>query len=87
MLHKILLILILISVGTNLPAQPIQLNLDHPEDYIVQKGDTLWEISGRFLEQPWRWPEIWEVNAQIENPHLIYPGDIIRLSYQEGSPI
>ena len=39
------------------------------------------------MEQPWRWPEIWEVNSQIENPHLIYPGDIIRLSYQEGSPI
>lgn len=58
----------------------------HPERYIVKKGDTLWDISSMFLTDAWRWPEIWYVNPEIENPHLIYPGDIILLRFVEGQP-
>ena len=61
-----------------------RLRSDVPDTHTVAKGDTLWDISARFLENPWMWPEIWHVNTQIENPHLIYPGDLIRLIYLEG---
>ena len=59
---------------------------DRPQQYIVQPGDTLWDISALFLEDPWVWPQIWYVNPQIENPHLIYPGDVLRLVYVDGEP-
>lgn len=64
----------------------IELAEGHPTQYVVVKGDTLWDISARFLKSPWLWPDVWDVNPQIDNPHLIYPGDIIYLTWVNGEP-
>jgi len=64
----------------------VALNDDIPETYIVKKGDTLWGISGMYLQEPWLWPELWDVNPQIDNPHLIYPGDELYLVWVDGQP-
>ncbi|MFC5742409.1 LysM peptidoglycan-binding domain-containing protein [Dyella tabacisoli] len=61
-----------------------QLRTDHPDTYTVRRGDTLWGISARFLSKPWLWPEIWQANPQVQNPHLIYPGDVLNLSFVNG---
>lgn len=70
-----------IATGSNIP-----LTADAPNEYVVKTGDTLWDISKVFLRDPWYWPEIWYVNPQVENPHLIYPGDVLKLVYIEGQP-
>ena len=69
----------LLTVATY--AAAVELRGDHPDSYVVKRGDTLWDISARFLKKPWLWPEIWQANPQIKNPHLIYPGDVISLAY------
>lgn len=59
----------------------LELKPGHPVEYVVKEGDTLWDISQKYLDDAWLWPEIWQVNEQISNPHLIYPGDVIGLVY------
>ncbi|MGD8784994.1 MAG: LysM peptidoglycan-binding domain-containing protein, partial [Thioalkalispiraceae bacterium] len=65
-------------------ASPIREGI--PDRYVVKKGDTLWDISSHFLKDPWLWPEVWHVNPEIRNPHLIYPGDVIALTWRDGKP-
>lgn len=60
----------------------LELKSDAPQQYTVKKGDTLWDISARFIGEPWKWPQIWHKNPQIKNPDLIYPGDLIGLIKQ-----
>ncbi|MDR1075189.1 MAG: LysM peptidoglycan-binding domain-containing protein [Xanthomonadaceae bacterium] len=67
-------------------ATAVDLAGGHPDTYVVRKGDTLWDIAGRFLQKPWLWPEIWQANPQIANPHLIYPGDVLSLAYLNRAP-
>ena len=68
----------LAAVGQQ-PPSPV-LNPGHPDTYVVKQGDTLWDIASMFLRDPWYWPEIWQINPQVENPHLIFPGDILSLA-------
>lgn len=75
---------LLLSLATY--AVAADLSADHPNTYVVRKGDTLWSIAAKFLKSPWQWPEIWHANPQVKNPHLIYPGDVISLAYLDGKP-
>lgn len=84
-MRKTFVALLLLALGTAAQAE-IRLREGHPQQYSVARGDTLWDISARFLQQPWQWPQVWAVNPQVRNPHLIYPGDVLNLVYLDGQP-
>lgn len=77
-----------LAAAVGQPQPPPVLNPRHPETYVVQPGDTLWDIAAMFLNDPWYWPEVWQINPQVANPHLIYPGDVLSLAYlDDGRPV
>src|SRR5688572_7969763 len=73
------------AVFAQAPTAPLQIKPDAPDRYIVVPGDTLWGISQRYTDSPWRWPDLWNMNKdQIRNPHLIYPGYVLILDRERG---
>lgn len=75
-----------LSLAQSPSSNALTLKNDVPLNYVVQQGDTLWGISGVFLQEAWRWPELWEINPQVDNPHRIYPGDVLALRWEAGRP-
>jgi hypothetical protein len=69
--------------GSGDSATPVA-NPTAPMHYTVKRGDTLWSIASMYLKDPWLWPEVWIINPQVPNPHLIYPGDKLALAYGAG---
>jgi len=87
MFRNIITLLFFCCISLSAIAQEIMLKNDHPDQYVVVKGDTLWDISAKFLSDPWLWPTVWKLNRdEIKNPHLIYPGDVIVLDTSGGIP-
>lgn len=88
MLIRIISLILGLAMSFVVLADVLTLNPNAPKSYIVKKGDTLWDISGIFLKQPWLWPKLWRLNPEINNPHLIYPGDELRLVFDDqGQPM
>lgn len=89
-MHQYLVASLALSLAISLASAPataqVELNPSHPETYTVRRGDTLWDIAGRFLQDPWRWRQLWDANQGRGNPDLIYPGDVLKLYYQGGKP-
>lgn len=84
------IISLVLSFGLALPAisDTLTIKPDAPQRYTVVPGDTLWGISGRYLKSPWQWPRLWHMNkAEVKNPHWIYPGDTLLLTYVNGQPV
>lgn len=88
MIKKLTAAVFALSLAFPSLADVLKVRKDAPQEYVVKKGDTLWDISAIYLEQPWLWPKLWRLNPQIDNPHLIYPGDKLSLVYDEdGQPM
>lgn len=85
--NTVSMLLLTWALSTGAQADTVALNPTHPDRYVVMRGDTLWDISARFLRDPWKWPGVWKINPQIDNPHLIYPGDTVVLTFLEGQPV
>jgi hypothetical protein len=89
---RILAVLAILSCGSTIThslaasAEDTALRPDHLDSYTVVERDTLWSIAGRFLQYPWQWPDVWERNQHVRNPHLIYPGDVLALTRVAGRP-
>uniref|UniRef100_A0A486XWV3 Uncharacterized protein with LysM domain, COG1652 n=1 Tax=Rheinheimera sp. BAL341 TaxID=1708203 RepID=A0A486XWV3_9GAMM len=89
MLKKIATVVTLLVMSSlfNVFADVLSIREDAPASYVVKKGDTLWDISAMYLNEPWLWPQLWQMNPQVDNPHLIYPGDTLVLTYDaQGRP-
>ena len=89
MQKRIITLLCAVGLAISMPALAAGLKLrpDAPARYVVQPGDTLWRISGRYLYSPWQWGRLWGANRnEIRNPHLIYPGQVLALRYVNGQP-
>lgn len=87
MLKKLIVFVVAFMASWPGFADVIKIKEGAPESYVVKKGDTLWDISAMYLDEPWLWPQIWQLNPQVENPHLIYPGDVLNLTYDaDGNP-
>jgi len=85
-LTRIIAVALLVVLPGPVLADVLTLREDHPQTYVVRKGDTLWDISEHFLATPWLWPRLWQANPQVANPHLIYPGDRLQLIWVNGEP-
>ncbi|SFX78523.1 LysM peptidoglycan-binding domain-containing protein [Marinospirillum alkaliphilum] len=81
------LLLLVVVAGFSMMVQATSLKVDAPKRYEVQRGDSLWSIAERFLDDPWMWPHLWRANPQVQNPHLLYPGDIIELLQVDGRTV
>ena len=86
MAKKFIFVLGLVFLPITVMAEQLSLRSGAPDQYVVKKGDTLWDISGMYLEAPWLWPDLWEINPSIDDPHKIYPDDLISLVFVDGSP-
>lgn len=76
-----------LSAAASADSKPLAVKANAPQTYVVVKGDTLWDISAMYLDSPWLWPRLWQVNPEIDNPHLIYPGDKLSLVWINGQPV